>query len=286
MKNKKMGKRVQSLLKLMIALTLVVQIAGCADQNSSQPNNNTFSGKTEDLVVPQEFNYETVKDVKVTLKLLGNDNAPLKNVSLQIYNDTQTLLATGLSDASGICEVTLTLPTYYEKLIVRPNYVGLSSDVDVPIQGKTATATIGGASAMTGSQKTIAASTLAVQTSASKVGDYYTLGTWDKNGVPEYMEPQRDVISQGLLDDINASLPETRPVPTYNPEYLDPNRPDMNTKLKEMADVYITFVHEGAGYKNVLGFYTYDLNNPPKSVSEIQSMFVIFPNVSYSGSGG
>ena len=60
----------------------------------------------------------------------------------------------------------------------------------------------------------------------------------------------------------------------------------MNTKLQALADVWVTFVHEGAGWKNTLGYYTYPLNNPPTSVNDIDSLFVIFPNVSFSGSGG
>jgi LruC domain-containing protein len=45
-------------------------------------------------------------------------------------------------------------------------------------------------------------------------------------------------------------------------------------------------VHEGAGYKNVLGFYKYKTSTPPTSISQIDTVRIIFPNVSFSGSGG
>ncbi len=111
------------------------------------------------------------------------------------------------------------------------------------------------------------------------------MGTYNNQGVPNYLEPVNDPITQDFLNDINASLPEMRPVPQYNPEYLDATNQTSVTILQE-SDVWLTFVHEGAGYKNVLGFYTYDANNPPASVNDITQISVIFPNVSYYGSGG
>jgi LruC domain-containing protein len=45
-------------------------------------------------------------------------------------------------------------------------------------------------------------------------------------------------------------------------------------------------VHEGAGWKNVFGFYTYTLGNAPQSANEIENLTIIFPNSSYEGSGG
>ena len=38
-------------------------------------------------------------------------------------------------------------------------------------------------------------------------------------------------------------------------------------------------MHEGANFKNVLGFYTYEKNNPPASVYDIDSLTIIFPKI-------
>jgi len=45
-------------------------------------------------------------------------------------------------------------------------------------------------------------------------------------------------------------------------------------------------VHEGAGYKNVLGFYTYDTGQTPDTPEDIEEITVIYPNASYDGFGG
>lgn len=58
-----------------------------------------------------------------------------------------------------------------------------------------------------------------------------------------------------------------------------------NVILKKESEVYITFVDEGAGWKNSLGYYTYDLSNPPKSIADLQK-HILFPNVSQVTEGG
>jgi hypothetical protein len=103
------------------------------------------------------------------------------------------------------------------------------------------------------------------------------MGKFNKNGKPNYMDQPGDKISNTFLTRIQSSLPEYYPVPQYHPEYLlDKNTHDI--KLKDTADVWITFVDEGAGYTNTLTYYTYDLNNPP--TVKPTNLNVIFPNLS------
>ncbi len=113
---------------------------------------------------------------------------------------------------------------------------------------------------------------------------YSYLGTFTSNGVPNYLTT-RDTVSQGLLSRVGASLPEGYPVPTYNPQYITTGT-KTDITLNDSADVWVTFVGEGAGYKNVLGYYTYNKSNPPTSVPSNANIKIIFPNVSASGSGG
>ena len=87
------------------------------------------------------------------------------------------------------------------------------------------------------------------------------LGGYDELGVPDYLEPVNDEISASSMQLINDALPEGYPVPDYNPHYISAGY-DTNIELTEDASVWVTFVKEGAGYKNVLGFYTYDVNDP------------------------
>ncbi|MEM6358691.1 MAG: DUF4114 domain-containing protein [Bacteroidota bacterium] len=118
----------------------------------------------------------------------------------------------------------------------------------------------------------------------SAQSQYQYLGTYDAQGVPDYLEGWDD-ISEQLLANVGASLPEGKPVPTFNPHLISAGY-DNDIRLIDSADVWVTFVGEGAGYRNVLGFYTYDLDYPYTSSPPEDEITIIFPNVSAQGSGG
>lgn len=115
--------------------------------------------------------------------------------------------------------------------------------------------------------------------------DYQFLGGYDSQGVPEYLEDPGDVVTQATLDLVSNSLPEGYPVPVYNPQYISAGY-DTDLILSDNAEVWVTFVKEGAGYKNVLGFYTYDIANPMPTTPQPEDITIVFPNVSEGGSGG
>ena len=114
--------------------------------------------------------------------------------------------------------------------------------------------------------------------------NYNFLGPYTPDGTPLYFV-ESDVVSLQTLTMIGNALPEGYPVPQYNPQYITSGY-DTDIVIEELADVWVTFVAEGAGYKNVLGFYTYDINNPPTTTPQPEDITIIFPNVSALGSGG
>lgn len=63
-----------------------------------------------------------------------------------------------------------------------------------------------------------------------------------------------------------------------------------NTIQKEIilayeSEVYVSFISEGAYYKNTLGWYSYLISKPPLKASDIDR-HVLFPNISKKGEGG
>jgi len=209
----------------------------------------------EEIPIPAGFTYETTKEELVSL----TTNAPQVDVYSSNGIDTTFI---GRYSTTDLDQITTSVES--EELIVKPVGAQLPS------------LTV---------QKSVS-STPSVQARAiSRIsGKFYAIGTWDNNGKPTYLEPTRDIIDQSFIDDINASLPESRPVPQYNANYL--NGKNMNTEITELADVWVTFVHEGAGWRNALGYFTYPLGNAPTSTAQIDSLFILFPNSSFTGSGG
>ncbi len=114
---------------------------------------------------------------------------------------------------------------------------------------------------------------------------YNYLGSFQTDGTPNYLDG-RDVVSPHLVARVDASLPEGYPVPVYNPQYITTGT-QTDIILQDTADVWVSFVAEGAGYRNVLGYYTYNINNPPQTAPQPQDITIVFPNVSalYSGGG-
>ncbi len=115
-------------------------------------------------------------------------------------------------------------------------------------------------------------------------GDYLPIDSYDDLGTPENMA-EDEVICSTLLPNIFSNfLPEGQNTVATHPEFFNDDVPS-SILIEEDAELAVTFVFEGAGYKNVLGYYYYDADNPPASVEEIQKL-IIFPNASAEGSGG
>lgn len=116
-------------------------------------------------------------------------------------------------------------------------------------------------------------------------GGYPVICDYDELGVPECLEDNPDELCESLIADLQVTLPETHNALTEHPEYfLNTNK---EIVLSEDAQVSVTFISEGAGWKNTFGYYYYNLANPPATADDLRSsMMVIFPNASAQGSGG
>ncbi len=95
-------------------------------------------------------------------------------------------------------------------------------------------------------------------------------------------------MDESILSSLLSSLPENRRADQQHPEYFPTPEPEII--VKEGAEVFVTFYHEGAGYKNTLGYYTYDGDtnrSRPQSLQDIKDEgVVLFANTSLLYSGG
>lgn len=112
------------------------------------------------------------------------------------------------------------------------------------------------------------------------LGDYNT--HYSSSGVPLTMADDIAVSSE-LLNKISTALPERKNVTLTNPDYIA-NDSGANISVIETGEVFVTFLHEGAGYKNGFGYFTYK-GDTPTSRDEINEI-VLLPNASFYNSGG
>lgn len=243
------------------------------------------------------FDFKTIKDVKLVITTLTNQNQPLNGVYAEVYSSNPLnvdgsmletsrdfLVYKGITNASGKLDVSMSIPTTIDSLTVLINHVGLPSVQKIKV-GQSMTVTFGGNSVQSIKSKVVAPPTGQYYKDVQYVNGFFTLGTWNNAGLPNYLWNPNDVISADFLADVNASLPERIKLTESHPEYLASNSQG-SLVLIEDAEVWVTFVHEGAGYLNTLGYYSYPTGEAPDSKNDITDATIIFPNVSFNGSGG
>lgn len=257
------------------------------------PGTSTNTSTNMDkLNVPASFNFNTTGDVKFDIGTFDNTDKPIRGVVISVYSYPENkLLFKGITSTTGMLSMTQKIPTYVTKVSVRPNYVGLPIELIVEVANNKVQVNFGGKDPkITGSIIDVTnENNQSPSIAGARIAQDYPpisyMGSWNSAGVPNYLEKTRDELSSKFLESINASVPEGDPVPKSHPDYLNPSNRNW-LYIKELADVWVTFVHEGAGWQNTLGYYTFDPLNPPKKPTDISKVNIIFPNVSYSGSGG
>lgn len=283
-------------MKISYRILVLVQLIiwSCTPSVSEQEEIilNEDNDAIANLKVPNNFNFETTTVVNASIEVKGLENEVLSGVKVSFFTKHPdfggSLINSGFTNNSGILNTDILLPTYLEEIFVQVHSIGFANQTTVAIS-PSITLEFGGKPE---SEKNATKNTVKAKNSSNKrvhiADNYYYMGdfsTGSFGGKPEYLEASRDALDRTFLDDVNASLPENRPVPQYNPHYLTSgNQLDVNVTKK--SDVWVTFVTEGAGYKNSLGYFVFDTNNPPSSVNEIDSIFVVLPNASLKWSGG
>jgi hypothetical protein len=105
--------------------------------------------------------------------------------------------------------------------------------------------------------------------------DYEALAPYDDQGKPSNL--LKDNISSNLLSFINETLPPGQDLRISNPGLLN-NSSANDISLSQRSSVYLTYVSNGAGMNDVIGFYTYPTGNPPASAKDIKKITYIFPS--------
>ncbi len=294
---------------LLIAASLTVLIVSCSkkDLNSTTQPTPTPT-PTVNKIAPDGFGYITTKTVTVNISALSNDDKVLSTIPMNIYylNNDGTLsniIYNGLTDDLGALSVAVTVPSNTDTLIIDPAYIGLIRLAKTPINGSSINCVFGGSKGYggdivgtmsTGSNLSSKPHSQSFNQVFGLVPFGYTntnttkfgyMGKYDVLGRPLYLEAQSDIISAAMLSAINTSLPETKNVAVTHPQYITDGAAS-NIVINQLADVYLTFTYEGAGYRNAMGWYKYKTGNPPKTIYDIDSIHFVFPNCSLVGSGG
>lgn len=207
----------------LIAYTTIILIivsSGCR-KLTDDPNDDNSITNMNDLVVASGFQWNTTQEITFSIMALDNQGQPLKNVRFNVFtahpDSGGVELLSGSTNLAGVMEIPYKIPAYLSEVTITTDYLGLVREKHVPIQNGGVTTTFGGiapahlkeGSSIWGEQGT---------TSYLKY-----LGTFNAQGVPNYLVSPDYVVTAELLNDINASLPEQQSVLLHHPEYLASN---------------------------------------------------------------
>ena len=283
----------RNLLSIFLASTILI----CACKKELTTTTDDITKGTKEA--PDGFAYQTTRQVDLNIRLLSRTDEPISGVLVSVYDPTALgkgkELTKVLSDKNGYVQTKLNIPTSIENLVIDPSYIGLASNVTTFIKNSAVTAVIGGQTGFSGN--IVLAKSKAESNRTSAIGGYkfnavsglgqsgfssYKSNDFDALGRPVNLLPVDNISFASLMSQIDASLPNGIPVKN---KYIATEIPS-DLKITSLADVWITFVHEGADYRNTLAYYTYPTGNPPTNENQINNANVIFPNCSLIGGNG
>lgn len=276
-------------VNLVLVSILSIMFSSCMDEKFNEINNTLNY---------TNFDFKTIKQVNVSVTTLNSVNQPIGGVFVELYtknplkvdgtlidNSSEYLAFKGMTNASGKLNCKIAPATSVDSLSVLVNYIGLPVFQQYKLTADDLNVTIGGGSAQTVARKVASASNVLAFPNPTLVSGYYVLGDWKTDGLPNYLVKPNDEISNEFLADVNASLPERLKLPISHPEYLATSD-EGSIVLIEDAEVWVTFVHEGAGFLNTLGYYTHPNDSKPATVNDIKDKSIIYPNISLKNQGG
>lgn len=106
-------------------------------------------------------------------------------------------------------------------------------------------------------------------------------------GKPNNVRNIAPLLPSDTLQNVYAMLPEGVAINTDFISDLKSTSIAIDDELGEntVATVSVTFLNEGAGYRNSLGYFVFDTLNPPQSIDAVNTHTIIFPNSSKSPDG-
>jgi len=248
-------------LCILFVVVLTSSLTSCSNDQNNQINlSASYAG----------FDFKTTQDINVSVSTFNNSGQPINGVLVKLFTQNPInpdgtlktdfenyLIFTGTTNSVGELQCQIAPATSVDSLTVLVDQIGLPQLQTVKLNSTDIKFVIGGTSPVKVHNQMVRQQNVNLTglPTPTIVNGFYTLGAWDSQGVPNYLSLPNDIIPNSLMSDLTATLPEYKSLLTTHPTFLDGSN-DGNIKLFQDAEVYLTFLHEGAGYMNTLAYYT------------------------------
>jgi LruC domain-containing protein len=267
--------KVHQKCRLVLNITLVFVISiliSCREDSiliptkSDIPTNLSSSPafKTSDLKASPNFKFNSFSSQYIAFQIEDDYGSPYEGVYADILDADTNFIRSGITNISGLMHVPLVIPSSTDKVGIVFHAIGIPQDTfwyDLNVTHSIVVSDFAGPDVL-----------------PKRMAKFLSMSQTPNNLVEDL-----DVSSE-ILSEVNKALPGGRPVPNHNPEYIQQGA-DHELKIIDSAEVWVTFIHEGAGYKNSMGYFSYPTGSLPASSDSLDKT-IIFPNASYRGSGG
>lgn len=283
--------------RILITITtfIVLSMTSCVKDIDKYDGDLNTTGQVTDISemqVPANFSYSNDKKVSFSLALKTNTDAPMPGIKVSIWSNLPENngypIFKGVTNASGEIISQLTVPKTLKEVVIRTSYVGLPENAIADISSGSFSMALGGSNPQK-IRKDIRSGTSASMISTASRNSNFPLithmGTWNTQGVPSYLSGAKEAVNADYLRRINGTIPEYLSVPVRNPHFVGTGASPA-VEITQTADIWMTFVHEGSPNRNSIGYYKYNKYNPPATVNDIAEIKLVFPNLSYTNSGG
>ena len=180
-----------------------------------------------------------------------------------------------ITDEAGKFNHEITIPSAVKDVYLYSDYIGVVPCVKVPVVNDE----------ITFNQKEYLAaksnSTRALTGEGRLYPDgYKVLGDWSQNGMPSYLAGRMNDIPANFLYAIRKIFSDTngQEFPNAHPDFFS-NPKNMDIHVTKATAINLAFLSSGAGYNNVVGYYTYPTNNPPQTTEDIKNPVIAFPRI-------
>jgi len=284
------------LLVILIFASVLQSCESSLDRIEDWDGPANVATNIKELKAPTGFDFATTTNSSLRILAQDEESGEVMNqVGLQIFkksiDGSLSLVAKGATDANGVFQPQLTLPSYTDSLMVQVMGAGFPQWHRININANEASSyNLGAETSTTGRviedplEGPEDPSTGLRSGGLSSRSAFEYMGAYTRLGKPRYLTSRR-TISSDVLEFIAANLPESGNVPQTNENYLD-SKYSSSVVFKQDGELWLSFAHEGAGYRNSLGYFLFDPEDPPKNASEIDVRTIAFPNSSFRGSGG
>ncbi len=272
---------------ILSVVALAVALASCNKETSTTKIDTT---DITQLSVPSGFNWSSAKAMTADISVTGFDGNRMSNVRIDLFDkdpyDGGEIFYSGFTNAQGELNVPVKIKTSLKEVIVVANAVGIGGNrIVCNTTGGTLKAHFSGIPQARKFDKFSEANFPATQASSFPNDNVFYLGNHNGWGVPTSTIANITPGTGAMIANINALLVESNHIPCspVHAPLLNDVFCNSVTTSKDDAEVFVTFLGEGASYHNALAYYYHPAGAAPATNAAIDSIFIIFPDASEAG---